>query len=144
MFLHRRWILDNRRTVNVSQILRPHRCLPEREPQPVLCFFHSGSLNNRRAKEEIGIAVQNGIAKRDRTPERNVHGQRLADQLAAARSNFELDNQRQFLRKDGKLIPMPVQIGDKILMDKYCGQEVTLNDEEFVIVKAEDIVAIIN
>ncbi len=45
--------------------------------------------------------------------------------------------------KDGKLQPMPVKIGDKILMDKYSGQEVTLDDQEFVIVKADEIVAII-
>jgi chaperonin GroES len=45
--------------------------------------------------------------------------------------------------KDGKILPMPVQVGDKILMDKYSGQEVSLNDEEFIVVKAEDIVAII-
>ena len=45
--------------------------------------------------------------------------------------------------KEGKLQPMPVQVGDKILMDKYSGQEVTLDDEEFVIVKADDIVAIV-
>jgi chaperonin GroES len=47
------------------------------------------------------------------------------------------------LNKEGKLQPMPVQVGDKILMDKYSGQEVTINDEELVIVKADDIVAII-
>jgi chaperonin GroES len=46
--------------------------------------------------------------------------------------------------KNGKLQPMPVQVGDKILMDKYSGQEVTLSDEEFIIVKASDIVAVIN
>lgn len=45
--------------------------------------------------------------------------------------------------EDGKVIPVPVNIGDIILMDKYSGQEVTLNDEEFVIVKADDIIAII-
>ncbi len=45
--------------------------------------------------------------------------------------------------KEGKILPMPVQVGDKILMDKYSGQEVTVNDEEFIIVKADDIVAII-
>jgi len=45
--------------------------------------------------------------------------------------------------KEGKLQPMPVQVGDKILMDKYSGQEVNLDDEEFVIVKADDIVAIV-
>ena len=46
--------------------------------------------------------------------------------------------------KDGQSIPVCVQVGDKILIDKYAGQEVTLNDEEFVIVRSEDIVAIIN
>src|SRR5580765_4292170 len=45
--------------------------------------------------------------------------------------------------KSGKLIPMPVNVGDIILMDKYSGQEVQLNDEEFVIVRADDIIAIV-
>ncbi|MES2122488.1 MAG: co-chaperone GroES [Chlamydiota bacterium] len=45
---------------------------------------------------------------------------------------------------DGKLIPIPVQVGDTILMDKYSGQEVTINDEEFVILSADDIIAILN
>ena len=44
---------------------------------------------------------------------------------------------------DGKVIPVPVKVGDLILMDKYSGQEVTLNDEEYVIVKADDIIAIV-
>lgn len=45
---------------------------------------------------------------------------------------------------DGKMIPIPVAIGDTILMDKYSGQEVTLDDEEYIILKADDIIAIIN
>lgn len=45
--------------------------------------------------------------------------------------------------KNGNLIPMPVQVGQTILMDKYSGQEVTLNDEEYVIVRADDIIAIV-
>ena len=45
--------------------------------------------------------------------------------------------------KNGHLIPIPVSIGDKILIDKYAGQEVKLNDEEFLIVRADDIIAII-
>lgn len=44
---------------------------------------------------------------------------------------------------NGKLIPMPVKVGDIILMEKYSGQEVTLNDEEFVILRADDIIAIV-
>lgn len=44
---------------------------------------------------------------------------------------------------DGKIIPVPVQVGDVILMDKYSGQEVTMDDQEFMILKADDIIAII-
>src|ERR1700734_1527328 len=45
--------------------------------------------------------------------------------------------------KNGSVTPMPVKIGDIILMEKYSGQEVTLNDEEFVILRADDIIAIV-
>ena len=45
--------------------------------------------------------------------------------------------------KNGTLLPMPVKVGDIILMEKYSGQEVTLEDEEFVILRADDIIAII-
>lgn len=46
--------------------------------------------------------------------------------------------------KEGKLVPPPVSVGDTILMDKYAGQEVTIDDEEYVIVRADDIIAIVN
>lgn len=45
--------------------------------------------------------------------------------------------------KEGKIIPVSVKVGDTILMDKYSGQEVTLDDEELVILRADDIIAII-
>lgn len=45
--------------------------------------------------------------------------------------------------KDGKEIPIPVSVGDTILLDKYSGQEVTLDDEEYVIIRADDIIAIV-
>lgn len=45
--------------------------------------------------------------------------------------------------KEGKLIPLPVAIGDVILMEKYSGQEVTLDDEMYVIVRADDLIAIV-
>lgn len=44
---------------------------------------------------------------------------------------------------DGKILPVPVKAGDTILMDKYSAQEVTIQDEEYVILKADDIIAII-
>ena len=45
---------------------------------------------------------------------------------------------------EGKRLPIPVNVGDIILMDKYAGQEVTVDDEEFVILRADDIIAIVN
>ena len=45
--------------------------------------------------------------------------------------------------EDGKVLAIPVKVGDTILMDKYSGQEVQIDDEEFVILKADDIIATI-
>jgi chaperonin GroES len=45
--------------------------------------------------------------------------------------------------KDGEIIPVEVKVGDIILMDKYSGQEVNVNDEEFLILKSDDIIAIV-
>ena len=44
---------------------------------------------------------------------------------------------------DGVLVFPPVKVGDIILFDKYSGQEVTVNDEELVVVRGEDIIAIV-
>jgi len=45
--------------------------------------------------------------------------------------------------KQGQLIPISVKIGETILMEKYSGQEVKLDDEEFIILRADDIIAVI-
>ena len=45
--------------------------------------------------------------------------------------------------KNGQLIPIPVKTGDIVLIEKYSGQEVTLHDEEYVIARADDLIAII-
>lgn len=45
--------------------------------------------------------------------------------------------------KKGNDIPFPVKVGDKILMEKYSGQEVTVDSDEFIILRADDIIAIV-
>lgn len=47
------------------------------------------------------------------------------------------------LDKAGKPLPLPVKVGDIILMEKYSGQEITLNDQDYVIVRGDDIIAIV-
>ena len=44
---------------------------------------------------------------------------------------------------DGKEVTMQVKAGDKIIYSKYSGTEVKLEDEELIIVKQSDILAII-
>ena len=45
--------------------------------------------------------------------------------------------------KQGNLIAFDVKVGDIILMDKYSSQEVTIDDQEYMILRADDIVAIV-
>ena len=45
--------------------------------------------------------------------------------------------------KEGNYLPMPVAKGDRVIYSKYGGNEVTCDDEELLIVRAEDIYAII-
>lgn len=47
------------------------------------------------------------------------------------------------LDKSGQIIAMPVKVGQVVLIEKYSGQEVTLDSQEYTIVRAEDIIAII-
>ena len=44
---------------------------------------------------------------------------------------------------DGKEIKMEVKPGDKVIYSKYAGTEVKLEDEEFIIVKQNDILAVV-
>jgi chaperonin GroES len=48
------------------------------------------------------------------------------------------------LDKDGNPKSYLFKVGDKILLERYTGQEITIDDEELVITKADDIVAIIS
>jgi len=45
---------------------------------------------------------------------------------------------------DGKEIKMEVSVGDRVIYSKYAGTEVKLNEEEYIIVKQSDILAIVN
>ena len=45
--------------------------------------------------------------------------------------------------EEGKILPMDVKVGDRILFGKYSGSEVTVDDEEYLIMKEEDVLAII-
>ena len=47
------------------------------------------------------------------------------------------------LMEDGSIKPLEVKVGDKILYGKFSGTEVVYKDEEYLIVREDDILAII-
>ena len=45
--------------------------------------------------------------------------------------------------EDGKVIPLDVKVGDKILFGKYSGTEIKIGGEEHLIMREEDILGVI-
>ena len=46
--------------------------------------------------------------------------------------------------KKGKIIPIEVKVGDVVLYTKYSGTEVKINGKEHLIIKEDDILAIVD
>ena len=46
------------------------------------------------------------------------------------------------LDKEGNLRPVPVKVGDKVLYGKYGGTEVTVDGEEVMILRSDDLYAV--
>lgn len=44
---------------------------------------------------------------------------------------------------DGKLVPMAVKVGDMVLFNKYAGTEVKIDGAEHLVMREDDILAII-
>ena len=48
-----------------------------------------------------------------------------------------------FRTEDGKIVPLNVKVGDKVLFGKWSGTEVKLNGEERLIIKEAEILGVI-
>jgi len=46
--------------------------------------------------------------------------------------------------EDGKVLPLDVKAGDKVLFSKYSGTEIKLNGEEYLMMREEDILGVFN
>ncbi len=81
----------------------------------------------KRIKEEE--KTKGGIIIPDSAKEKPLEG------LVTAVGNGKLS-------KDGKVRPLDVKAGDKVLFGKYTGTEVKLDGEEHVILREEDLLAV--
>jgi len=47
------------------------------------------------------------------------------------------------INEDGKRLPLDVKAGDRVLFGKYAGTEIKIDDEEYVIMREEEILALL-
>lgn len=45
--------------------------------------------------------------------------------------------------ENGKIVPMEVKKGDTVLIGKYSGTDVTISDKEYLIIREEDVLAVV-
>jgi chaperonin GroES len=45
--------------------------------------------------------------------------------------------------EDGEVVPLDVQVGDRILFGKYSGSEIKMDGEEFLIMREDDVLGVI-
>jgi chaperonin GroES len=48
------------------------------------------------------------------------------------------------IKDDGKVLPLDVKDGDTILFGKYSGQEIKLDGEEFLIMREDEVLAVLD
>jgi chaperonin GroES len=90
--------------------------------------MHDRLLVERVEEQEVR---RGGIIIPDTAKEKPQEGR------VVAAGNGKLDDQ-------GKRVPMDVKVGDRILFGKYSGSEVKLDDKEYLILREEDVLAILD
>ena len=89
--------------------------------------LHDRVIVKRTEEEE---KTKGGIIIPDTAKEKGLEGKVVA--VGAGR-----------IAKSGNPVPMAVKVGDKVLIGRYSGQEVTLDDVEYMILKEADVLGII-
>ena len=89
--------------------------------------LHDRILVTRVAEQEVG---RGGIIIPDTAKEKRQEGKVVA--VGKGKVN-----------EDGKRTALDVQAGDRILFGKYSGNEVRIEDDEYVIMREEDVFAIL-
>src|SRR3954471_14478000 len=94
---------------------------------PKLTPLHDRILVKRIEEAE---SVRGGIIIPDSAKEKPQEGEVIA--VGKGKSNDE-----------GKTFPLDVKAGDRILFGKYSGTEITLDGDEFIIMREEEVLGIV-
>ncbi len=89
--------------------------------------LHDRLIIQRMEEEE---KTKGGIIIPDTAKEKPVEGKVIA--VGAGR-----------LKKDGTKVPLEIKKGDRVLYAKYAGTEIKIDGEEYLMMKEDDILAVI-
>lgn len=99
------------------------------------------------AKAEIGVRPLHDRVLVRRTPEetKTAGGIIIPDTAKEKPQRGEIvATGKGRVTEDGKVTPLDVKVGDRILFGKYSGTELKLNGEEYLMMREEDILGIMN
>jgi chaperonin GroES len=89
--------------------------------------LHDRILVKRIEEKE---AVKGGIIIPDSAKEKPLEGEVIA-----------VGNGKK--TEDGKIIPLDVKAGDRILLGKYSGTEIKIDNEEYLILKEDEVLGVV-
>jgi chaperonin GroES len=106
---------------------RPGRSPPQEEERTKIRPLHDRLLVERLEEKEV---KKGGIIIPDTAKEKPQEARVIAVGTGK-------------VTDEGKKIPLDVKAGDKILFGKYSGSEVKIDDKEYLIMREEDVLAIL-
>lgn len=85
------------------------------------------------------------VVKRIETQEQKVGGLYIPDSAKEKPQEGEVVAVGKGKRlEDGKVIPLDVQVGDRILFGKYSGSDIKLDNEELLIMREDEVLGILD
>ena len=90
--------------------------------------LHDRVILKRMEEEKISAG---GIVIPDSAAEKPIRGEVIAAGTGK-------------ILEDGKVRPIAVKVGDKVLFGKYSGTEVKVDGEELLVMREEDIMAVVS
>jgi chaperonin GroES len=84
------------------------------------------------------------VVKRIETQEQKVGGLYIPDTAKEKPQEGEVVAVGKGKRlEDGKVVPLDVQVGDRILFGKYSGSDIKLDNDEYLIMREEEVLGIL-
>ena len=85
------------------------------------------------------------VVKRVETQEQKIGGLFIPDSAKEKPQEGEVVAVGKGKRlEDGKVVPLDVQVGDRILFGKYSGSDIKLDNDEYLIMREDEVLGILD